>query len=139
MLSDINAGCLVLAGIGLLLALLLGWLMAFIQANWLLLLILAGFGWGVRTARRRAAAQRSRQQFLQDTFYRLVQDQHGRLTVFEFAVQAQLPGAEARDYLNARAKEFYADFEPSDRGDILYVFPVSSAVNEAAADADSAS
>ena len=117
-------GCLFFMVVGLLLALLFGWFMALVQANWLVLsLILVGL-WGWRIWRQRLAQQKSHQQCLQDTFYRLIQLHQGRLTVFEFAMQTNLSGAEARDYLNARAKEFEANFETSDRGDVLYVFPI---------------
>lgn len=118
------SGCLLFMVVGLLLALLFSSFVTFIQANWLILSLVILGVWGWRLWQQRAAKWRSRQQFLRDTFYYLLQLHQGRLTVFEFAMHTNLSGTEAREYLNDRAKEFEANFETSDRGDILYVFPV---------------
>jgi large subunit ribosomal protein L7/L12 len=37
-------------------------------------------------------------------------------------MEAQLSGEQARDYLDERAKEFNATFEPLDDGGIVYQF-----------------
>ena len=59
---------------------------------------------------------------LQSTFYRLVKENNGEVTTLRFAMEAQVSGKEARQYLNEKAKEFYANFEALDGGDIAYHF-----------------
>lgn len=59
---------------------------------------------------------------LRSTFYRLVKENNGQLSVLYFAMEAQLSGEQARDYLDERAKEFNATFEPLDDGGIVYQF-----------------
>jgi len=60
------------------------------------------------------------------TLHRLFYDQlkvkGGRLSVLEFAMATGLTGAEARAFLDARAQEFWANFEPTHTGDVLYTF-----------------
>ena len=55
-------------------------------------------------------------------FYEQLEARQGRISVLEFAMATQLTGAEARAFLDARAKEFFANFEPTDSGDVLYTF-----------------
>jgi hypothetical protein len=59
---------------------------------------------------------------LRATFYRLIQEGNGQITVLRFAMEAELSGQEARNYLDQRAKEFNATFEALDVGDIAYRF-----------------
>ncbi|MEO0456289.1 MAG: hypothetical protein AAF152_06845 [Cyanobacteria bacterium P01_A01_bin.114] len=60
--------------------------------------------------------------FLHSQFYQLIKKQQGQISVLDFAMQTQISGDEAKDYLNAQAKAFYASFEPTLQGDIVYVF-----------------
>ncbi len=55
-------------------------------------------------------------------FYEHLAAHQGRISVLEFAMATQLTGSEARAFLDARAREFFANFEPTDSGDVLYTF-----------------
>jgi hypothetical protein len=59
---------------------------------------------------------------LRTTFYRLIKEGNGQITILRFAMEAELSGQEARNYLDQRAKEFNATFEALDEGDIAYRF-----------------
>ena len=55
-------------------------------------------------------------------FYRLLQEGNGQITVMRFAMEANLPAATAKQYLDEKAKEFDADFGVSEAGGIFYYF-----------------
>mgnify|MGYP001797726591 CR=1 FL=1 len=57
-------------------------------------------------------------------FLRLVQQHEGDLTVTTFALAAQMPIDEAKDYLDVKARQLDANFDASDEGGIVYRFPV---------------
>ncbi|WP_249070661.1 hypothetical protein [Argonema antarcticum] len=59
---------------------------------------------------------------LNSTFYRLIKESDGQFTVLRFAMEAQLPGKEAKKYLDEKAKEFQANFDVTETGDISYRF-----------------
>jgi hypothetical protein len=59
---------------------------------------------------------------LQATFYRLLQENNGRVTLLSFAMQSQLPPATARKYLDEQAKLFNANFKVTEEGGISYHF-----------------
>lgn len=61
---------------------------------------------------------------LQSTFYRLLQENNGRITLLSFAMQSQLPPVTARQYLNEQAKLFNANYKISEEGGISYHFDV---------------
>lgn len=61
---------------------------------------------------------------LQSTFYRMVLENEGRITVLKFAMHSQLPASSAKEYLDQKAKEFNADFTISEDGGISYYFDV---------------
>ncbi len=68
---------------------------------------------------------RQHQRVLYDIFYDYLRHHQGRLSVLEFAMAAQIPGPQARRFLDARAQDFFAQFEPTDYGDVIYTFVVS--------------
>lgn len=73
--------------------------------------------WGLR--------QKNRQQLtenLNSTFYQMLKAGDGRITVLALAMEAQISGVEAKQYLDQKAKEFNANFQNSDTGDISYHF-----------------
>ncbi|NJM69486.1 MAG: hypothetical protein HC862_04275 [Scytonema sp. RU_4_4] len=72
--------------------------------------------------RKAIKAQTSDQ--LQSTFYRMIQDNNGRITLISFAMQSQLPPATAKQYLDEQAKLFNANFKVSEEGGISYHFDV---------------
>ena len=57
---------------------------------------------------------------LQSTFYQMIQENNGRITLVSFAMQSQLPPATARQYLDEQAKLFNANFKVSEEGGISY-------------------
>ncbi|NEO96101.1 MAG: hypothetical protein F6K56_40525 [Moorea sp. SIO3G5] len=59
---------------------------------------------------------------LQSTFYRLLQDENGRISVLKLAMAAKLPIAVAQDYLDQKAREYDATFEVTEEGRIFYNF-----------------
>ncbi len=73
--------------------------------------------------RRWQKMQQQKQAALDAIFYQLLQEHQGQITVLDFAMTAQLPAGAAKDYLDSRAKDFSAQFEVTDRGDIYYLFP----------------
>ncbi|AFY68284.1 ribosomal protein L7/L12 [Geitlerinema sp. PCC 7407] len=75
--------------------------------------------WGLYSDRRKARLKQ-----VQDAFYRLVRQHHGRVTVLNFAMEAELPGEEAKAFLDARSREFGVTFDVMEDGGIVYQFPV---------------
>jgi hypothetical protein len=61
---------------------------------------------------------------LQSIFYQMIQKNNGRVTVLGFAMQSELPAASAKEFLDARAKEFNANFKVSEDGGVSYHFDV---------------
>ncbi|HEY9608563.1 hypothetical protein [Allocoleopsis sp.] len=59
---------------------------------------------------------------LHSTFYRLLKEGNGQITIMRFAMEAHLPAAAAQQYLDEKAKEFDADFGVSEAGGIFYYF-----------------
>lgn len=59
---------------------------------------------------------------LQSTFFRLLLEGNGQITVMQFAKETQLSGDDARLFLDAKAKEFNATLDTDDRGSISYYF-----------------
>ena len=95
--------------------LLLIWLIKLLLP-WLLLLAVGIAGWYLWQQHR------DFQQRLYQCFYNCLQTHEGRISALDFAMAAHITGSQARGFLNARAKDFFADFEPTDYGDILYTF-----------------
>ena len=59
---------------------------------------------------------------LKQTFFRLLQEGDGKVTVLRFAMETGLEGDEAKTYLDERAIEFNATFEATSQGAVAYVF-----------------
>lgn len=68
--------------------------------------------------------RRSQESYLNSTFYQLLQENFGRVSVLEFALKTNLKGSEARQYLDQRAREFAANFDVTEEGEVLYCFPI---------------
>jgi large subunit ribosomal protein L7/L12 len=69
--------------------------------------------------------QQSRQETqhrLQSIFHQLLKQSQGKITVMQFALEAQLTADVAKQYLDERAKEFSADFNVGEDGEIYYCF-----------------
>lgn len=83
--------------------------------------LVPGFvGWWVWQRHHRAEKRQHKK--LHTTFYRLLREHHGRMTLLDFAMTAEIPAIAARHYLDNRAKEFAARFEVTEQGDVIYVF-----------------
>ncbi len=77
-----------------------------------------------RNKEEKKALQQQTSERLQSVFYRMVQENHGRVTLLGFAMQSQLPPANAKDYLDNRAREFNANFKISEEGSVSYYFDI---------------
>lgn len=77
-----------------------------------------------QSQREKAAKAQEKLNQLQTTFYQLIQDQDGEISVLRLAAAAEISGEEAKAFLDDKAKEFSADFGVSDRGDVFYRFPL---------------
>jgi len=68
------------------------------------------------------ASEQENSNNLQSIFYRMVQENEGRISLLGFAMQSQLPPTTAREYLDVKAQEFNANFKVSEEGSVLYQF-----------------
>ena len=59
-------------------------------------------------------------------FLALLQQQQGTITEIEWATAAKLSLAEAKIYLDRKASELHAHFETTEKGTLVYQFPVRS-------------
>jgi hypothetical protein len=80
-------------------------------------------GWLLWDGKRRQ--QRFQSGHLDDLFYMLLRQNAGTITTLGFAMQSDLNGAEAKTFLDDRAREFNANYEVTAQGDVVYVFDVS--------------
>jgi hypothetical protein len=109
----------------------------------LLLPLLAIFGLGAvgfwlwRSHIKKRQQQKRQQTRINAKFYKLLQQQQGRISVLDFAMRTQLDGAAAQAYLNTQAQSFSAFFETTPQGDLIYVFS-SAAARSSAAQAEAA-
>jgi hypothetical protein len=101
---------------------LLGFIVAIVKAL-LPLIILGGFVgggfWLWNRWRKESIGQRER---LNATFHKLLQEHQGRISILDFSIATSLDGKRAKEFLDTRAKEFSADFEVTERGEVVYVF-----------------
>jgi hypothetical protein len=75
--------------------------------------------WGLRRRHQHELSDR-----LDTIFYQLLKANHGKITVLQLAMEAKLPGKQAKEYLDHKSQEFNATFEPTEQGDISYLFPL---------------
>ena len=66
--------------------------------------------------------QRQIASHLQSTFYRLVEEQRGEISLLRFAKEAEITGEEAKLFLDSKAHEFNATFDHSYNGGVYYHF-----------------
>lgn len=77
-------------------------------------------GWLVRSAQlQQQQEQRDR---LRSVFLKLLKQGNGRITALQFSMATGLDGREAKTYLDERSREFSADFEVTENGDLFYRF-----------------
>ncbi|MFH7028143.1 MAG: hypothetical protein ACHBN1_22750 [Heteroscytonema crispum UTEX LB 1556] len=77
-----------------------------------------------QSRQEKKALNQQKSEELQSTFYKMIEENKGRVTVLGFAMQSELPAAQARKYLDDRAKEFHANFKVSEDGAVSYHFEV---------------
>ena len=75
--------------------------------------------WGLRRRYQKELSDR-----LDSVFYEILQANYGKITVLQLAMAAKLSGKQAKEYLNQKSQEFNASFEPSEQGDIIYLFNI---------------
>lgn len=92
-----------------------------VMACLLLGLPLTGAGGGIAWSVHQKAQKKARDR-LQSIFYGLLKKGNGQIAVLPFAMEAKLTGTQARQYLEEQAREFNADFQVNERGDIFYSF-----------------
>ena len=86
-------------------------------------------GWlalGIRrqSKKEKSAIAKQIDSHLQSMFYRMIAENQGRITVLGFAMQAQLPAATAREFLDDQAKQFNANFKVNEDGAVSYQFDI---------------
>ncbi|MBS9393986.1 MAG: hypothetical protein HEQ29_12825 [Dolichospermum sp. LBC05a] len=77
--------------------------------------------WGLRQQYQQKLKQLQLER--EQLFLRLLQQEEGRVTITKFALAAQISIEEAKQYLDEKAKQLNANFEPSDNEGIIYIFP----------------
>jgi hypothetical protein len=68
------------------------------------------------------ALQKQTSDRLQSLFYKMILENHGRVTLLGFAMQSELPATVAKEFLDERAKDFNANFKVSEDGIVSYYF-----------------
>ena len=66
--------------------------------------------------------QRQLTSHLQSTFYRLVEEERGQISLLRFAKEAEISGEVAKLFLDSKAKEFNATFDHGRNGGVYYHF-----------------
>ena len=62
---------------------------------------------------------------LQQVLYRLIEADRGQVTLVQFAIAANISAEDARNYIDAQATAFGANFDVSAAGAVVYQFPIS--------------
>lgn len=75
--------------------------------------------WGLRRRNQKQLNDR-----LDAIFYQMLRANSGKITVLQLAMEAKLTGKQAKQYLDQKSQEFNASFEPSEQGDISYLFHI---------------
>ncbi|WP_008315097.1 hypothetical protein [Leptolyngbya sp. PCC 6406] len=73
--------------------------------------------------RIQSQAAKAEEDPLRRQFFELLEAQNYRITVLQWSRAAGVSGEEAKEFLDARSREFGADFEVGDAGQIIYIFP----------------
>ena len=66
--------------------------------------------------------KRQKENYLRSKFFHLVEQGNGSITAFNLAMEATISGEEAKQHLEAYSKEFNADFEVTEEGNLIYKF-----------------
>jgi hypothetical protein len=76
--------------------------------------------WLIWSSRRQG--QKAESDRLRSTFFRTLQANNGHITVLLFSMETGLEGADAKAYLDERAKEFNAAYDVTEEGSYSYYF-----------------
>ncbi len=68
----------------------------------------------------------AKQQGIRGQFFHLMKRHQGRVSLLAFAAETRLEPMIARRHLDSWAREFMADFEVMDNGDIYYLFSIET-------------
>lgn len=82
--------------------------------------------WNLRHQHQQKLTQKQQEieQLLEKWFLWLLQETEGRITVVQFASEAEIPIAEAQSFLDEKARQLNASFDTTDDGAIVYDFPM---------------
>lgn len=81
---------------------------------------------GVGLAVRRFQQQQKQQQeLLNSLFYKLIEENQGRITTLDLAMKAKLPANVVQEFIDRQATDFSAHYEITDLGGIIYYFPTA--------------
>lgn len=82
--------------------------------------------WGLyrESKNKKLALDKEESDRIQGIFFQMLRERNGQITALHFAMETQLSAHQAQQYLEEQAKAFNADFEVSDRGDVIYRFKV---------------
>ncbi|VEP12318.1 conserved hypothetical protein [Hyella patelloides LEGE 07179] len=61
---------------------------------------------------------------IREIFFNLIQNNQGSITELDLAIAANISGKDAKKYLEQFAVEFDATFEVTEKGHIVYLFPI---------------
>ncbi|WP_204103299.1 MULTISPECIES: hypothetical protein [Spirulina sp. CCY15215] len=81
-----------------------------------------GLVWNLQHQHRQMTQKLLLQQ--EQLFLALLQKQEGRITEIEFATEAKISLEEAKVYLDRKATALNGDFEETEKGAIIYQFPL---------------
>lgn len=83
-------------------------------------------GWWIW--RRSRQLYKLQQKTLDTAFYQLLQEYQGRIMMLDLAMSTNLPSIVVQQYLDTQVREFAAQLEVTETGDIVYVFPTLKAL-----------
>ncbi|MGB2925658.1 MAG: serine/threonine-protein kinase [Limnothrix sp.] len=82
----------------------------------------ASGSWMLWSLRSRVRKEKFDSEWVRQSFYNVIDETAGEVSVLKFAQTSKLPGKEAQRYLEARAKEFDGDVRRSPEGETTYHF-----------------
>ncbi|HIK27826.1 MAG: hypothetical protein N3E45_11770 [Oscillatoriaceae bacterium SKW80] len=88
------------------------------------LVALAGIGWAWKRYQKQ---QQKKLAHLNAVFYKLIQENQGRITALDLAMKSNMPAEEVQKYLNQKMREFSAQLEVTEQGGLLYYFETALA------------
>jgi hypothetical protein len=82
--------------------------------------------WNLQHQHQQKLREREQQieQLLEKWFLWLLQETDGRITVLQFAREAEIPIDEAKAFLDEKARQLNASFDTTEEGGIIYQFTV---------------